>query len=582
MNSPVPTPPRSPLSTRLSGSARETELRIRSIFQWKKMRPPLWLMILTALCILLCGSLVSCQAKADPPAGPEFTLTQPGTEAVPFENLLGYSGTVTHTIFDDYGREQYVYQLTLPDGNTCTLTECSGQLFHLDVDGDGQLELICGGGAGPLTVFQRWPDGSIRSRELSQAAAELLGLEGEAWRLVDLTFHPEEQTVTVQPTSGQESGTFPLSQLLEAAHAGDIVLPADQQPPEESSSIVFCDRVNLDGQGDGDDSVVVTSRRVDNTYGGRTDLEVTLGSGETLSWSLDLGAYWPILSPAFLTSTDHQCLVLELDDRTSNYRGAIYFVLEVVDGQLEERFSLDWENQEDITSIYGAYARSGPDGLQELRLPHLEDKWHNPVWNTLSWSQEKQQFQLRSDGYFTDTLEVTMEENRILTLALRGRRFVDHNSLYESSYLCYDQVEVWDRGRLLQTILPEFPLPASNVFDADTLVRTTIPTVNYYPAGFSAESYKEIFVQDINFDGAEDLGLPCDTTNRDMHAWYLWNPITEQFEYSFALAGAITVDEENQQLIERPFDPENPEGSPAAYSYNARGQLVWSGAPEQE
>lgn len=97
--------------------------------------------------------------------------------------------------------------------------------------------------------------------------------------------------------------------------------------------------------------------------GGRTDLEVTLGSGETLSWSLDLGAYWPILSPAFLTSAEHQCLVLELDDRTSNYGGAIYFVLEVVDGQLEERFSLDWENQEDITSIYGAYVRSGPDGL---------------------------------------------------------------------------------------------------------------------------------------------------------------------------------------------------------------------------
>lgn len=59
-------------------------------------------------------------------------------------------------------------------------------------------------------------------------------------------------------------------------------------------------------------------------------------------------------------------------------------------------------------------------------------------------------------------------------------------------------------------------------------------------------------------------------------------PITEQFEYSFALAGTITVDEENQQLIERPFDPENSEGSPATYSYNARGQLVWSGAPEQE
>ena len=32
--------PRSPLTTRLSGSARETEDRIRSIFQWKKKRPP--------------------------------------------------------------------------------------------------------------------------------------------------------------------------------------------------------------------------------------------------------------------------------------------------------------------------------------------------------------------------------------------------------------------------------------------------------------------------------------------------------------------------------------------------------------
>ena len=61
-------------------------------------------------------------------------------------------------------------------------------------------------------------------------------------QLVTLTFHPEDQTVTVQPTSGQESGTFPLSQLLEAAHTGDIVLPADQQPPEESASIEMCIR----------------------------------------------------------------------------------------------------------------------------------------------------------------------------------------------------------------------------------------------------------------------------------------------------------------------------------------------------
>ena len=64
MNPLSQTPPRSPFSTRLSGSAKETELRIRSIFQWKKKRPPLWLMALVGAVILLCGSLVSCQSQA--------------------------------------------------------------------------------------------------------------------------------------------------------------------------------------------------------------------------------------------------------------------------------------------------------------------------------------------------------------------------------------------------------------------------------------------------------------------------------------------------------------------------------------
>ena len=53
--------PRSPFTTRLSGSARETEQRIRSIFQWHKKRPPLWVLVLAAVLILLCGGLVSCR-----------------------------------------------------------------------------------------------------------------------------------------------------------------------------------------------------------------------------------------------------------------------------------------------------------------------------------------------------------------------------------------------------------------------------------------------------------------------------------------------------------------------------------------
>ena len=55
--------PRFPFTTPLSGSARETELRIRSIFQWGRQRPPLWAMVLMATLILTCGGLVSCQVQ---------------------------------------------------------------------------------------------------------------------------------------------------------------------------------------------------------------------------------------------------------------------------------------------------------------------------------------------------------------------------------------------------------------------------------------------------------------------------------------------------------------------------------------
>lgn len=57
----TPKLPHSPLTTRLSGSARETEDRIRNIFQWKKKRPPVAVLALSALVFALCGSLVSCQ-----------------------------------------------------------------------------------------------------------------------------------------------------------------------------------------------------------------------------------------------------------------------------------------------------------------------------------------------------------------------------------------------------------------------------------------------------------------------------------------------------------------------------------------
>ena len=58
---PKATPPNTPFSTPLSGSAREAEERIRNIFQYKKQRPPLLFFALACILALSCGGLVSCQ-----------------------------------------------------------------------------------------------------------------------------------------------------------------------------------------------------------------------------------------------------------------------------------------------------------------------------------------------------------------------------------------------------------------------------------------------------------------------------------------------------------------------------------------
>lgn len=55
--------PKTPFSTRLSGNARETELRLRSMFQWQKKRPSVWLFSFMAFVIFGCMGLVSCERR---------------------------------------------------------------------------------------------------------------------------------------------------------------------------------------------------------------------------------------------------------------------------------------------------------------------------------------------------------------------------------------------------------------------------------------------------------------------------------------------------------------------------------------
>ena len=567
------TSPRTPFSTPLSGSARQAEARIRNLFQGPKRRPPVWLMALTLLLIFSCGGLVTCRTAASPPpeeGAPVFSLTTPGEESVPFSDLLGFSGTAIHTVREDLS-DWYEYQIRLPDGTSFSLADTSGLMYHLDLDGDGHPDLLAHDpDGGWLLVWRRWPDGSVRSQDLRQAAAELLGLEGTPWELVALTFHPQDEMVSIRSAAdpSQILLTLPLSQLLEAACGGNILLASSGQQGEDliplsdtlpfGTYAVFREGLDLDGTGGTDDSVTVFSYDDDSASGPLTVVEAALGTGEVLTWELPSTGH-PRLLPASFTPSGLQSVVLVLEDRYSNYGAASCFVLAVEEGALTEQVRLGtWEdNADDLAPdcpvIWSAYLHTRPDGLQVLRVPILYDKWHQPEWATLSWTQAG--WDLTRDGYLTDTETVTVGPGRTLTLALR----CPIPAPDDSSQLRYDQIQVLDGGTLLQTITPDSFTPDSRAAFQGFVAFS--PLLDY------------VDVRDIDFDGSEDFGVLCDTTHNEAHCWFVWDEASGSFRYLTTLGGRLEVLPETGQLVEG-WWTHGPEPVYHALAYNSRGELV--------
>ena len=565
--------PYTPLSTPLSGSARQAEARIRNLFQGPKRRPPVWLMALTLLLIFSCGGLVTCRTAASPPpeeGAPVFSLTTPGKESVPFSDLLGFSGTAIHTVREDLS-DWYEYQIRLPDGTSFSLADTSGLMYHLDLDGDGHPDLLAHDpDGGWLLVWRRWPDGSVRSQDLRQAAAELLGLEGTPWELVALTFHPQDEMVSIRSAAdpSQILLTLPLSQLLEAACGGNILLASSGQQGEDliplsdtlpfGTYAVFREGLDLDGTGGTDDSVTVFSYDDDSASGPLTVVEAALGTGEVLTWELPSTGH-PRLLPASFTPSGLQSVVLVLEDRYSNYGAASCFVLAVEEGALTEQVRLGtWEdNADDLAPdcpvIWSAYLHTRPDGLQVLRVPILYDKWHQPEWATLSWTQAG--WDLTRDGYLTDTETVTVGPGRTLTLALR----CPIPAPDDSSQLRYDQIQVLDGGTLLQTITPDSFTPDSRAAFQGFVAFS--PLLDY------------VDVRDIDFDGSEDFGVLCDTTHNEAHCWFVWDEASGSFRSLTTLGGRLEVLPETGQLVEG-WWTHGPEPVYHALAYNSRGELV--------
>ena len=342
----------------------------------------------------------------------------------------------------------------------------------------------------------------------------------------------------------------------------DISLP---DPPEQKlemeiqeHQVVLQDEdADLDGDGLAD-TVTATTRFDPQDESGSTIITLTaaLGRGETVErqWTEEGWLGIGDLMAGYLTSPDRDALVLELYSPTSTYGAAEMYIFELTDGSLTERY-----RTENASTISGAYLTGREDSpLCDVRIPLLVDKWHDPEYYTLSWNGTGWDFV--GDGYFTDAETVTVTGGRVLTLALRGRVSGEEFG----PHLIYDQIQVFDGdmmfnpNMLIQTILPE-DIPGDDRFPDQIFV---------------ADNPSHVWIQDINFDGAEDFAVLCDSTRNQGCRWFRWNEGQGRFEYAFSLAGEVEVVPQGQHLIEACWTEDWENKLYNIYSFNNRGWLI--------
>lgn len=346
---------------------------------------------------------------------------------------------------------------------------------------------------------------------------------------------------------GEMEERVPLSRLLEAADWSEVVLTPEGQPLPDGSSLSYLENLTLDGQGVGDDHLTVRATWPDGQDQGSTEMVVTLGIGEVLSWRYP-AVTRPTVTPLHMTSRERQSLLASLASPGSNYGACAYVVLEVEDNKLAQRFQLD--------AVANAYVETGENGLQVLRIPQLYDQWHSPIWGTAAW--DGREITYTSDGYFTDTYELDVGGDETLTLALRCTPSLEEDALVTT--VLYDRVQLLQDGQVVQTITPEDV--------ADDGVHTFQGFHIDSPAGGPVET------RDINFDGVEEFGLLCDATQNACRCWFVWNSEAGQFRHLATLAGELTLLPEEGQLEERMWNRDWDAMVTRTYGWDSQGNLV--------
>lgn len=481
----TPQIPNTPFSTRMSGGAKETRLRLRSIFQWKKKRPPVVFFALAAVAALSCGGLIGFSAAprngtlgevyqayfAENPTSridyenKEAEAAYPGltSDSEGFDNALEY--VCAMEISSVIGHKQYIGNFDSRNGAVVLKSEAGEELWidlyrtgYVVISGKGAGRLEKGGDAGIFKVSENFDTERFLSFLSAEPRAVGMDAGGEA----------------------QAAEQYELSGLT------------------------------LDESGVGDDSVTITIYQDENGERTGMDAQFCLGGGKTLIWKFsESDSYtWPVLHAASLTDPERQSVVVELDYRGSNYGGAAYYIFQVINGALDV-YPLDCES-----AVYGCQveALAGSE-LSCVRIPQWVSNADAPEWGSLTW--DGAQWNFVSDGYHINTKTLTVDGGLELTLSLRSYRGEDGTAHY-------DRIEILHGKSVLQTITEASVTPDGHC------------PFEYFNANTALHG---VLVYDIDFDGNADFGIPCNTTHNDGHAWFLYDAATRQYRFAFTAGG---------------------------------------------
>ena len=217
--------PRTPLSTPLSGSARETEIRIRNIMSGPKKRPPvLFLVLMFSVCIF-CGNLVSCQVKEAevPDSGSSSSQADSSDTSTPTQAIK--SGLDRTPDLNRNGVSEEFKLVEEEDGNLLLEVWENGKVLFQRVGETAypRAEFLCTlDGKDYLLRYQNWNLGGQGNYYYSYNLADFDGEFEESERSVSVDFdlnfgspyHKDFDPEAIAALVGQVNELLPNCELL--------------------------------------------------------------------------------------------------------------------------------------------------------------------------------------------------------------------------------------------------------------------------------------------------------------------------------------------------------------------------------